>query len=294
MIGSKNKRYGAFPLLMKLIPKNGNYSKLKAAKFLMKLFISYTDASFNIKLLLDAWYMKANLLLPLIKNNVTVIGQVRRDTALYLQPVATKKVGRPRKYGRKLTFELVKQLFTLQEDSIVAYGKERKFLFYSLEAKARFLKGHLCKIVWCRLQQDTGKWTNWHLLLSTDPTLSGSTIIHLYSLRWWTESMFNEIKNLFGLQHAWQQTKQALARWPFILSLAYSIPKLLSLVLEPGEAKSFFSIPWRTEQPITAGWIATSIRFYFQNFKVRCLWDRKSQKMIIKKQHLDSIYGKIA
>jgi len=35
--------------------------------------------------------------------------------------------------------------------------------------------------------------------------------------------MFNELKNLFGLLNAWQQTRQTLARWSTMICLAYGL-----------------------------------------------------------------------
>ena len=52
----------------------------------------------TIRCLIDAWYMKANFVLPLLRHRVHVIGQVRKDTALYEAP--TPDTG-SRKRGRK-------------------------------------------------------------------------------------------------------------------------------------------------------------------------------------------------
>src|ERR1700674_2121419 len=52
------------------------------------------------RVLFDSWYMRRRLLLPLIKRNIQILGQVRRDTALFLPPPPhTNTRGRPRKYG---------------------------------------------------------------------------------------------------------------------------------------------------------------------------------------------------
>jgi len=40
----------------------------------------------NIRLLIDAWFMRRSLILPLLEQQVRIIGQVRRDTALFLPP----------------------------------------------------------------------------------------------------------------------------------------------------------------------------------------------------------------
>jgi hypothetical protein len=281
MIGNYSNRHTAFPLLMHLIRKGGNRTKLHSALLLMRVLMKWVPPKTRIKLLLDCWYMKGPFLLPIIDQVKCIIGQVRKDTALYSSPPkrVKKKPGRPRKYGHRLYFETIQSECAQQEAKLQAYGKKRLFQFYSCKAKVRFLKGHLCKIVWCRFQQDSGKWTKWHLLICTMPQVQATEIIRLYALRWWTEPMFNELKNLFGLQEAWQQTRQALARWTMFLSLAYGLPKLLALILGPVEGAKAFPIPWRRNKPMTAGWMATAMRQYFRGLSIRHLWDRKSQKM---------------
>ena len=60
-----------------------------------------------ITLLLDAWYMKRYLIVDVLTRDAIVIGQVRRDTALYEPPPPrTGKPGRPRKYGDRITKKL--------------------------------------------------------------------------------------------------------------------------------------------------------------------------------------------
>ncbi len=54
--------------------------------------------------------MRGTLILFALENGIHVIGQVRKDTALYDIPKRTGKRGRPRKYGDKYTPERVAQL----------------------------------------------------------------------------------------------------------------------------------------------------------------------------------------
>ena len=289
IICRKDSRFAAFPLLLKLMNATGNTNKLTAASFLMKLLHKHIT-NMLVTVLIDAWFMKGPLVLKLIQMEAVVIGQVRRDSVLYLplpevDPMKKKPLGRPRKYGQKLSFEYIEQNYSCQQKTLQAYGKKRIFQFYSAIAQARFLKGHLCKIVWCRFLKDNSRWTQWHLLVSTNKDLSAEKIITTYALRWWTEPMFNELKNIFGLINAWQQTKQVLAKWTMILSLAYSLPRLLSLVLGPEKGARLFSIPWRKNRPVTAGWIAEAISHYFHGFPVRRLWNRKLRKLVLPKQH---------
>jgi len=284
IICSNGKRHAALPLLLKLMRTTGNTSKLDAARLLMRTILRQIPKYRKVRLLVDAWYMKGPLLIDLIREKITVIGQVRRDTALYLLPplVTERRRGRPRKYGERITFEGFKERCPLMEQKIVAYGTEHLFQLYTLDLKVRFLKGALCRIVWCRFLNKE-KWTRWHLLLSTDCTMSAASIIRLYGLRWQTESMFNELKNLFGLLNAWQKTRQTLARWSALICLAYGLPRLMSLVMGPEKVKQLLSIPWRRKAPVTAGWMAQAITHHFYRFPVRALWNRKEQKMQLPK-----------
>jgi hypothetical protein len=287
IICKKDSRVACFPVLLKLMRATGNTNKLTAAKFLTKLLNKHKPADLLVKVLIDAWFMRGPLVLELIRQGAVAIGQARKDTAMFLPPVIPLKKprGKPRKYGQKLSQEHILSNTPQQTMELQAYGKKRTFQFHCLSAQVRFLKGHLCKIVWSRFLDDHDRWTKWHLLICTDKNLSGSDIITTYALRWWTEPMFNELKNLFGLINAWQQTRQVLARWTMLLSLAYSLPRLLALWLGSSKGEAFFSIPWRTNHPVTAGWIAEAIAHYFYGFPIRRLWDRKSRKLTVPKQH---------
>jgi len=257
--------FGSTPSLPRSPLFHKGTDRFLAARLLMSVLLRWLPEDRRADLLLDAWYMKAPLLLPLIQKGVTTIGQIRRDTALFLEPLPSKeqKPGRPRKYGQRITRDNIRTFCPLQHRKIFAYGRERRFQFYESIAMARLLKGHSCRIVWCRFQQDDTKWSKWHLLLSTNQAINGCDLIEKYARRWWTESMFNEIKNIFGLKSAWEQTRQTLARWTMILNLAYSLPRLLALQLGPEVVQKLFPIPWRQNRPATAGWVTLFIARFF-------------------------------
>src|SRR3954463_14989507 len=48
-------------------------------------------------LLVDAWFMRARLVLWAVARGITVVGQARLDTALFLRP----RRGRPARYGMR-------------------------------------------------------------------------------------------------------------------------------------------------------------------------------------------------
>jgi hypothetical protein len=290
------QRRAALPLMTRMIPCVGNKSKVAAAILLTKILHRWLQARCQVRLLLDAWYMKKSLLNETLRLEMHVIGQVRKDTALFLPPERKPKPcsGRPRKYGLKLNLALAQNLFKLHQASIKAYGKERLYEFHCFAAHVRFLKGRPCKLVWCRFVQDCGKWTKWHLLLSTDLSLDGEYIISRYAHRWLVEACFNELKNTFGLNEAWQQTRQVMARWRCLVCLAYGIPRLLSLVFGHAAGRQLLSIPWRKNRPVTAGWTAKALALIFRNSRVRDFWDRKRQKLVFPETISEQYFRKAA
>jgi hypothetical protein len=71
-----------------------------------------------------------------------VIGQVRKDTALYVCPVVPeqRQPGRPRRYGEKYTGSLVAEL-PEQRGTLTLYGKAQMVRYRSAVVMARFLGG---------------------------------------------------------------------------------------------------------------------------------------------------------
>jgi hypothetical protein len=74
-------------------------------------------------LLLDAWYMRGSVIRAAMGRGHTVVGQVRRDTALFELPPprAPGRRGRSRLYGAKLDAEAVARLPT-SHHRIGGYG----------------------------------------------------------------------------------------------------------------------------------------------------------------------------
>jgi hypothetical protein len=238
--------------------------------------------------------MKKTLISPLLKHQLHCVGQIRKDSALFLPPESTSgKRGRPRKYGQKLSFSLVCELFPRQSVQLTTWGRAHTFEFYFFQAKTRFLNGILCNFVWCRSSTDGKNPGPWHLLLSTDLRLCATEIISSYSKRWSVEPAFNDIKNTFGLSQAWQQTKNAFARWRCLICIAYGICSYSSLLFGQQLAE-LLPIPWRQKHPMTPGWAREVLGRIFRYFPVRLCWDRTSQKMVVPEELYNRILKKIA
>lgn len=273
----------ALPLLLKLHKHQGNGTKLTTAVSLIKVLLPLfrKTGEETIRCLVDAWYMKANFILPLLRRAVHVIGQVRKDTALFEDPqpeTGVRKRGRPRKYGKRLT-ETVLASLPIQQVTMKIFGKMQQVTFRWQRCRVRFLKGQPVIAVWCKLNDQK----NWTLIICTDLTLTPQRIIRLYARRWKIEPMFNEIKHHYGVSQAWQRQNQALHRWVSMLTVAYSLTRMVSLIAAGSKTrqKRLPIIPWRKNKPITAGIVQMGLQLYFRQFTFRRLWNQKSKKLML-------------
>jgi hypothetical protein len=274
-----DQRTHALPLCMMMAPKSGNSSKLRIALMLARTAWRWLAVKQRqVLLLCDSWYMKSSLILPLLDKNIHVIGQVRRDTALFMPPKTHSGRGRPRKYGAKISKDDFQNMADSQTAQIFAYGKIRPFEFYEFSALAKFLNGKRCKALWCRFMHDDGKFTNWRLLISTDTSISAQEILSLYSSRWAVEPAFNSLKNSVGVNNAWQQSKKTSDRWRCLLCCAYCL-SVLSEMFFGNNLAALLDIPWRRKQPMTAAWAARALKGLFGGLCIRACWDRKNQKL---------------
>jgi hypothetical protein len=274
------------PILSRLVPSTGNRNKLNIALALVRALAPVV--SVPIRVLFDSWFMRARLVLPLLQRQFHVIGQARYDTALFLPPLPPtgKRRGRPRKYGQRLTPELVAALpaTTL---SLFLYGKEQTVRLRSVVALARFLKAAPVCAVWCEFcDPDHNTWSKPRLLLATETTLSAETIVRLYARRWGIEPLFHNLKRWWGIANLWQQSRRALELWMQIRSVAWTLAQLLALVAEDSFPIDTVA-PWRAKQPRTAGLIAQWLRIEFTGLPFRDGFDRKSQKFSFPEQRGD-------
>jgi len=273
------------PLLLRLHKYVGNRTKITTATVLVRAVLSLFTKTGNekVRCLVDAWYMKRTFILPLLKLGVHAIGQVRKDTALFLNPIKVaknnRKKGRPLKYGQKLTKNKIDQL-TIHKAKLNIYGSCKQVLYRATICRARFLKGLPVVAVWCQLPDQK----DWSLILSTDLSLTPERIIKLFARRWKIEPMFNEIKHSYGVAQAWEQTITNLHRWVSMLCVSYSLTRLLSLIAAPKNNQNFVPvIQWRSKSPITAGLIRIGLQLFFRHFTFNQLWDLKCKKLRLPK-----------
>ncbi len=112
-----------------LARQGGNSGKLVAAKTLLRVIVPLFEG-FQTILLMDSWYMRRSLISYALNHGLQVIGQVRRDTALFHLPERTGKRGRPRKYGDKVSAEWVDSLPEVSMKCLI-YGKTQMVYYRS-------------------------------------------------------------------------------------------------------------------------------------------------------------------
>src|SRR3954451_7185635 len=224
----RGRRVGAVPLMRRLVRRGTTRGKLRSARFLLRLLGQRLGRA---RVLLDAWFMRARLIEAAVADGHTVIGRARRDLALYAvpRPPRQRRRGRPRKYGPRMTRQRVEAL-PLHRTTRILYGKLEVAQYRTCRVAARFLKGRVVRAVWVRLERpDRCPGTSEErLLVCTDPDLPATEVITSYAKRWSVEPLFAAMKHGWGLEDAWQQSRQVLMRWVTILAAGYALGQMLA------------------------------------------------------------------
>ena len=215
-----------------------------------------------MRLLLDAWFMRARLIEAALADGHTVIGRVRRDLALYAvpRPPRRRRRGRPRKYGPRMTRERVEAL-PVHRSARILYGKLEVVRYRTCRVAARFLKGRVVRAVWVELERPDrrDRPAEERLLVCTDPDLPATEVVTSYAKRWAVEPLFAAMKHGWGLKDAWQQSRQVLMRWVTILAAGYALGQMLAYT-DPARVPGLADpAPWRPPGTRTAGLIQAGI-----------------------------------
>src|SRR5512144_1451732 len=182
---SRGRRYcSAIPLVARLQRTVGNRSKLQAACVLLRA-VGAIFQECRVRVLLDCWYMRRRVIQYAQAWGFAVIGQIRRDTALYAIPEVVvvggpRRRGRPRWYGLKYTPERVAVL-PERRVRLWLYGKWQWVRYRSAQVKARFLKGQVVRVVWVQFEAEDGTLGATRLLLATEVDLRPAVIIKAYA-----------------------------------------------------------------------------------------------------------------
>jgi IS4 transposase len=152
-----------------------------------------------VLLVTDSWFGNDGLWSPVRKflgERFHMLSRFRSNINIFeiVVPKEKRKVGRPRKYGRKLgtaasLAEDFRHLAT--EHTVDLYGRSRKVLAYDRIVMLKTLKCAV-KVVWIYRK------TRWIAIFSTDTTLSVQRMIEYYGARWKIEAGFKELKQDIG------------------------------------------------------------------------------------------------
>jgi len=253
----------AAPVVTGLCRSLGNAGKLAIAKGLLR---AVGDRLGPLYLLLDAWYMRGSLIRAALRLGHDVIGQVRRDTALFQLPAprVPGTRGRRRMYGEKIRGEAVAEL-PVSIHRIAGYGGRVARLRH-IVCRPRFLHGVIVRAVWCELEK-RGGWAKQRLLLSTDPALSAPAIVEAYSKRWSAEPLFNALKLIDGMGAMWQRGRTALLRWLHLVQIGRALLVLLTARAEPEIVALVRVGGWRKAATLTPGLVKDALAHRFRNFQ---------------------------
>jgi hypothetical protein len=253
----------AAPVVTGLCRSIGNAGKLAIAKGLLR---AVGDRLGPLSLLLDAWYMRGSLIRTALRLGHDVIGQVRRDTALFRLPAprGPGTRGRRRLYGEKIRGAAIAEL-PVSIHRIAGYGG-RPARLRQIVCRPRFLRGVIVRAVWCELEKRDG-WATQRLLLSTDPALSAPAIVEAYSKRWSAEPLFNALKRVDGMGAMWQRGRTALLRWLHLVQIGRALLVLLTARAEPEIVALVRVGGWRKAATLTPGLVKDALAHRFRNFQ---------------------------
>lgn len=128
-----------------LVEESGQRGKLWVARQLIDSVRAHVK---DARLLIDAWFMRRSLIVPLLKQQVRIIGQIRQDTALHLPPQPEPiRRGRKRKYGLRIDVAVLSTL-PGEELELTLYSKRQLVQLRSAIAMVQFLKGLTVRAVW--------------------------------------------------------------------------------------------------------------------------------------------------
>lgn len=244
------------PVVTGLCRSSGNGGKIALARTLLRVV---GDRLGPLCLLLDAWYMRATLIQAALRRGHAVVGQVRRDTALFglPPPRAPGRRGRPRVYGDRLDAAAA-ALLPASTHRIAGYGGRAARLRHVL-CCPRFLRGVVVRAVWCELAKPQGGWAKQRLLLCTDPDLSASAVVEAYANRWTVEPLFAALKLTDGMGAMWQRGRRTLLRWLHLVQIGRALLVLLTARAEPEVLALLRVGGWRRAATLTPGLIKDAL-----------------------------------
>ena len=127
----------------------------------------------GVRLLIDAGLMRKSLILPILEQGAQIIGQVRRDTALYLPPEPKPKSRHPKcKYGQRVNAVL--------RDALLTQGLEPRL--YGTVQRVQ-MRGVPVPAMWSDMHQHSGALSHPRLILAAETNPTVRDVVEIYSTR---------------------------------------------------------------------------------------------------------------
>jgi len=252
------------PIVTGLCRGPGHAGKIALAKALLR---AVGDRLGPLCLLLDAWYMRASLIQAALRRGHAVVGQVRRDTALFglPPPRAPGRRGRPRVYGERIDAAAA-ALLPAATHRIAGYGGRAARLRHAV-CRPRFLRGVVARAVWCELAKPQGGWAKQRLLLCTDLDLSAPAVVEAYAQRWSVEPLFAALKLTDGMGAMWQRGRRTLLRWLHLVQIGRALLVLLTARAEPEVLALLRVGGWRRPATLTPGLVKDALARRFRDIQ---------------------------
>jgi hypothetical protein len=252
------------PIVTGLCRGSGHGGKIALAKALLR---AVGDRLGPLCRLLDAWYMRASLIQAALRRGHAVVGQVRRDTALFglPPPRAPGRRGRPRVYGERIDAAAA-ALLPASTHRIAGYGGRAARLRHAV-CRPRFLRGVVARAVWCELAKPQGGWAKQRLLLCTDLDLSAPAVVEAYAQRWSVEPLFAALKLTDGMGAMWQRGRRTLLRWPHLVQIGRALLVLLTARAEPEVLALLRVGGWRRPATLTPGLVKDALARRFRDIQ---------------------------
>jgi len=242
-------RYISFPVGYRMWTKDK--TKLAMTADLVTEVMGIIGSERNVCLLCDSWYPKAEITeLPQKYENLTIICNVRHDTALYdLPPEKNGKKGRPKVRGDKLTLEDFD--FSSIDGTEYSVGSRpvitRLFGNRAVHAIVTKTKSGSTRLFICTKSPEqlnfdfnSTELGRISLFAKTDLQFLPLTI---YSLRWNIEVAYYEQKKFWSFGTYMLRSKVGIERLTNLLSVLYSFMTLL-----PFYDSTFFSLASNSPQ----------------------------------------------
>lgn len=216
--------YVMFPFAMRMyIP--GQNTKFELVSEMAKRAIKAFADDQHIILECDSWYPKGEVLQFVMKHdNVDLIANIRKDTALYKLPTRTGKRGRPRKYGDKFGI-----------DEVVITDNNGIFKAGITHCLTKLFNKPVYVVRTQILAKSSGR-----LFISTIapdelPELGAETIglwriLEYYNQRWSIETYFYELKKFWSFGSYQVRSRKEIEGLNFVTTFAYSLTKILPFV----------------------------------------------------------------